>query len=65
MITGWLIFLMSSVPSRGSLNGGILTSGIQDISALRPLLGTEQYECFIGSALISGFLHVVDGKRRV
>jgi len=36
--------------------GGTLTSGIQDISALLPLLGTEQCEEHAGSALSDGFL---------
>jgi hypothetical protein len=34
-----------------------LTSGIQDISALLPLLGTEQCEKHIGSALTEGYLY--------
>jgi hypothetical protein len=34
-----------------------LTSGIQDISALLPLLGTEQCERHIGSALTEGYLY--------
>jgi hypothetical protein len=34
-----------------------LTSGIQDISALLPLLGTEQCERHIGSALTKGYLY--------
>ena len=36
--------------------GGTLTAGIQDISALLPLLGTEQCEDHAGSALSDGFL---------
>ncbi|RDB27922.1 hypothetical protein Hypma_002231 [Hypsizygus marmoreus] len=38
--------------------GKTLTSGIQDISALLPLLGTEQCEQHIGSALTGGYLYV-------
>lgn len=37
--------------------GGTITTGIQDISALLPLLGTEQCEQHIGSALADGFLY--------
>ncbi|KAF5321580.1 hypothetical protein D9619_000363 [Psilocybe cf. subviscida] len=37
--------------------GGTITGGIQDISALLPLLGTEQCEKHIGSALDRGFLY--------
>ena len=37
--------------------GGTLTGGIQDISALLPLLGTEQCEKHVGSALEGGFLY--------
>lgn len=36
---------------------GTLTSGIQDISALLPLLGTQQCETHIGSALTGGYLY--------
>ncbi|KJA18116.1 hypothetical protein HYPSUDRAFT_205614 [Hypholoma sublateritium FD-334 SS-4] len=36
---------------------GIITGGIQDISALLPLLGTEQCEKHVGSALDRGFLY--------
>jgi len=36
--------------------GGTLTAGIQDISALLPLLGTEQCEDHAGSGLSDGFL---------
>ena len=38
--------------------GSTVTSGIQDISALLPLLGTEQCEDHIGSALKNGYLYV-------
>ncbi len=38
--------------------GNTLTGGIQDISALLPLLGTEQCETHIGSALSEGWLYV-------
>ncbi|KAJ6451446.1 hypothetical protein C8R45DRAFT_916601, partial [Mycena sanguinolenta] len=34
--------------------GGTLSSGIQDISAILPLLGTEQCEMHVGSALRGG-----------
>ncbi|KAF4584645.1 hypothetical protein EYR40_004633 [Pleurotus pulmonarius] len=37
--------------------GGTVTGGIQDISALLPLLGTEQCEEHVGSALVGGFLY--------
>ena len=37
--------------------GGTLTSGIQDVSAFLPLLGTEQCEKHVGSALEGGFLY--------
>ncbi|KJA23828.1 hypothetical protein HYPSUDRAFT_39336 [Hypholoma sublateritium FD-334 SS-4] len=36
---------------------GTLVGGIQDISALLPLLGTEQCETHVGSALDRGFLY--------
>ncbi|KJA23814.1 hypothetical protein HYPSUDRAFT_39295 [Hypholoma sublateritium FD-334 SS-4] len=36
---------------------GTITGGIQDISALLPLLGTEQCERHVGSALDRGFLY--------
>ncbi len=37
--------------------GNTITGGIQDISALLPLLGTEQCETHIGSALSQGWLY--------
>jgi len=37
--------------------GTTLTGGIQDISALLPLLGTDQCENHVGSALDGGFLY--------
>ncbi|KAL0957238.1 hypothetical protein HGRIS_001052 [Hohenbuehelia grisea] len=37
--------------------GGTVTNGIQDISALLPLLGTEQCETHVGSALVDGYLY--------
>ncbi|KAK7041569.1 hypothetical protein VNI00_009156 [Paramarasmius palmivorus] len=37
--------------------GETLSSGIQDIAALLPLLGTEQCEQHVGSALENGFLY--------
>src|ERR1700726_4071578 len=37
--------------------GGTLTGGIQDIAALLPLLGTEQCEDHVGSALTKGYLY--------
>jgi hypothetical protein len=36
---------------------GTLTGGIQDIAALLPLLGTEQCEYHVGSALTNGYLY--------
>ncbi|PPQ82223.1 hypothetical protein CVT25_008078 [Psilocybe cyanescens] len=38
--------------------GNTIVGGIQDISALLPLLGTEQCEEHVGSALYRGFLYV-------
>ncbi|KIM39136.1 hypothetical protein M413DRAFT_75198, partial [Hebeloma cylindrosporum] len=43
--------------SGGQAIGSALTSGIQDISALLPLLGTEQCEDHISSALTHGYLY--------
>ncbi|KAJ8703390.1 hypothetical protein PTI98_002013 [Pleurotus ostreatus] len=37
--------------------GGTVTDGIKDVSALLPLLGTEQCEEHVGSALVGGFLY--------
>ncbi|KAJ7035333.1 hypothetical protein C8F04DRAFT_955307, partial [Mycena alexandri] len=37
--------------------GAILTSGIQDISAFLPILGSDQCETHIGAALEGGFLY--------
>src|SRR6266568_3587906 len=37
--------------------GKTLTGGIQDIAALLPLLGTDQCEQHVGSALDGGFLY--------
>ncbi|KDR69088.1 hypothetical protein GALMADRAFT_30081, partial [Galerina marginata CBS 339.88] len=45
---------MSSPPQNV---GGTLTGGIQDISALLPLIGTEQCEKHVGSALEGGYLY--------
>ena len=45
-----------SVPT-GSV-GATLTGGIQDVSALLPLLGTEQCEDHASSALTKGYLYV-------
>jgi hypothetical protein len=42
---------------RMSVLGSSVTNGIQDISALLPLLGTEQCERHLGSALIGGYLY--------
>src|SRR3979411_3386761 len=36
---------------------GTLTGGIQDIAALLPLLGTEQCEDHVSSALTKGYLY--------
>ncbi|KAJ7591801.1 hypothetical protein C8J56DRAFT_781077, partial [Mycena floridula] len=41
----------------GDTFGGTITNGIQDISALLPLLGTEQCSTHVGSALTGGFLY--------
>jgi len=41
--------------------GGTITSGIQDISALLPLIGTEQCEKHIGSALEGGYIYAAAG----
>ncbi|KAG6808973.1 hypothetical protein H0H92_002192, partial [Tricholoma furcatifolium] len=43
--------------SNGSSVVSTLIGGIQDISALLPLLGTEQCEEFVSSALYSGYLY--------
>lgn len=43
--------------ANGSAIAGTLTSGIQDIAALLPLLGTEQCENHISSALTKGYLY--------
>ena len=43
--------------SGGSSVGGTIANGIQDLAALLPLLGTEQCENHIGSALTKGFLY--------
>ncbi|KAJ7573299.1 hypothetical protein C8J56DRAFT_983546 [Mycena floridula] len=37
--------------------GTTLVSGIQDISAFLPIIGTEQCEKHIGSALDGGFMY--------
>ncbi|KAF9487832.1 hypothetical protein BDN71DRAFT_575024 [Pleurotus eryngii] len=37
--------------------GGTVTDGIKDVTALLPLLGTEQCEEHVGSALVGGFLY--------
>ncbi|KAJ7573771.1 hypothetical protein C8J56DRAFT_755759, partial [Mycena floridula] len=37
--------------------GTTLVSGIQDISAFLPIIGTEQCEQHVGSALDGGFLY--------
>ncbi|KAL0952237.1 hypothetical protein HGRIS_006527 [Hohenbuehelia grisea] len=37
--------------------GTTVADGIQDISALLPLLGTEQCEQHVGSALVGGYLY--------
>lgn len=41
----------------GFVIGPTVTGGIQDVSALLPLLGTEQCEGHVGSALDNGFLY--------
>ena len=43
--------------SGGSSIGGTITNGVQDLAALLPLLGTEQCENHVGSALTKGFLY--------
>ena len=43
--------------SGGSSIGGTITNGVQDLAALLPLLGTEQCEYHVGSALKKGFLY--------
>ncbi|KAK7051672.1 hypothetical protein VNI00_004651 [Paramarasmius palmivorus] len=45
---------MSNMPEN---IGTTLANGIQDVSALLPLLGTEQVECHVGSALEKGYLY--------
>lgn len=49
--------LTSNHIEMASAFGGTVTGGIQDISALLPLLGTEQCEEHVGSALVGGFLY--------
>ena len=52
------LFIFSPGMSDSVTNfGGTLTGGIQDISALLPLIGTEQCEKHVGSALEGGFLY--------
>jgi hypothetical protein len=52
---------MSSIPCSCTIASttvtGTLTGGIQDIAALLPLLGTEQCEDHVGSALTNGYLY--------
>ncbi|KAG7096398.1 hypothetical protein E1B28_003841 [Marasmius oreades] len=48
---------MSTSPDTGRGFGNTLSGGIQDVSALLPLLGTEQCERHVGSALDKGFLY--------
>lgn len=47
---------MSSRPLLPSV-GGTLAGGIQDVSAILPLIGTEQCEKHVGSALTGGYLY--------
>ncbi|KAL0954030.1 hypothetical protein HGRIS_005184 [Hohenbuehelia grisea] len=47
-----------STDSNSTNIGGTLTDGIQDVSAILPLLGTEQCEKHVGSALADGYLYV-------
>ena len=49
---------MASGGSGGNSILGTITIGIQDIAALLPLLGTEQCEDLITSALTDGFFYV-------
>ena len=44
---------MSQAPNVGTT----LTGGVQDIAALLPLLGTDQCEKHVGSALEGGYLY--------
>jgi hypothetical protein len=48
---------MSSAPSASGSISTTITGGIQDISALLPLLGTEQSEDHASSALTKGYLY--------
>jgi hypothetical protein len=43
--------------SGGITFGATITGGIQDVAGLLPLLGTEQCEEHIGSALTGGYLY--------
>ena len=54
------VMLLFSHPSSvmSTSVGSTLTSGVQDISALLPLLGTEQCEDMVGSALTGGYLYI-------
>lgn len=47
----------TSVNSPSSSIGGAVTSGIQDISALATLLGSQQCEEHVASSLVGGFLY--------
>ncbi|KAF9259889.1 hypothetical protein L218DRAFT_629698 [Marasmius fiardii PR-910] len=46
-----------SAPDPLKTFGGTISDGIQDISAILPLLGTEQCERHVGTALDKGFLY--------
>jgi hypothetical protein len=48
---------MEVADSGGSAIASTLTSGIQNISALLPLLGTEQCEEHLASSLTNGYLY--------
>ncbi|KAJ7580084.1 hypothetical protein C8J56DRAFT_1058396 [Mycena floridula] len=48
---------MSNPFGTGSTFGATITDGIQDISALLPLLGTDQCSLHVGSGLTGGFLY--------
>ena len=49
--------LLVAMPSVVASFSGTLTNGIQEVSALLPIIGTEQCEKHIGSALEGGYIY--------
>ena len=52
------------MPSSGGI-GSTLTSGIQDIAAFLPLLGTEQCAIHVSSALTRGYLYAASAPMSI